>query len=317
MKVLFTADWHIKLGQKNIPIDWQKNRFQELYAQLNKIIISKKVDLVVLGGDTFDRLPTIEELELYFSFLHEVEQNVDIIVYPGNHEAIKKNTTFLTSLKLVTKRVNPRARVVDDYLSIDNIDIIPYNRLKEFKPDNFSGNILLTHVRGEIPPHVTPEIDLKTLSRWDLVLAGDLHSHSNTQLNIVYPGSPMTTSFHRSMVDTGVVLLDSETKKWEWVAIQVRQLLRKTVSNTKDMIKTDYHHTIYEVEGDIGDLATLQSNDLLDKKIVQRESLSALSLTRDMTLSEELTLYLAEILNIEATKIERILEVFNDNIKEA
>lgn len=316
MKILFTADWHIKLGQKNIPIEWQKKRFHELYSQLNKVIEEEIVDLVVLGGDTFDRLPTIEELELYFRFLSEVNPNVDIIIYPGNHEAIKKSTTFLTNLRLVTKRVNPRADIVDRVMVLDNIDIIPYNHLKEFNPSDFSGNILLTHVRGEIPPHVKPEIDLELLKRWELVLAGDLHSHSNTQRNIVYPGSPMTTSFHRNLVDTGVVILDSNTLEWSWKKLEVRQLIRKTVNSTKDMLKTDYHHTIYEVEGDIGDLATLQSNELLDKKIVQRESLATLSFTKDMSIAEELRLYLSEILNIDKLKIDTVLGVFNDNIKE-
>ena len=57
---------------------------------------------------------------------------------------------------------------------------------------------MFTHVRGEIPPHVKPEVDLDMFEDFPVVFAGDLHAHSNTQRNIVYPGSPMTTSFHRS-----------------------------------------------------------------------------------------------------------------------
>ena len=47
---------------------------------------------------------------------------------------------------------------------------------------------LFTHVRGEIPPHVKPEVDLDRFEDFPIVFAGDLHAHSNSQRNIVYPG---------------------------------------------------------------------------------------------------------------------------------
>jgi len=53
-------------------------------------------------------------------------------------------------------------------------------------------------------PHVKPEVDLDRFEDFPVVFAGDLHAHSNTQRNIVYPGSPMTTSFHRKEVSDRV-----------------------------------------------------------------------------------------------------------------
>ena len=52
MKILFTADLHIKLGQKNVPIDWAKNRYNLLIEQL--ATIQDSADMIVLGGDIFD-----------------------------------------------------------------------------------------------------------------------------------------------------------------------------------------------------------------------------------------------------------------------
>jgi hypothetical protein len=37
MKILFSADWHIKLGQKNVPADWQKNRFRQLFSSIAEV----------------------------------------------------------------------------------------------------------------------------------------------------------------------------------------------------------------------------------------------------------------------------------------
>ena len=41
----------------------------------------------VIGGDLFDRLPTMEELELYFTFIRKV--SIPTLIYDGNHEAQK------------------------------------------------------------------------------------------------------------------------------------------------------------------------------------------------------------------------------------
>jgi DNA repair exonuclease len=58
-KILFTADWHIKLGQKNVPIGWAKNRYRMFFDQVNEA--SKDVGLHIIGGDLFDRLPSLED----------------------------------------------------------------------------------------------------------------------------------------------------------------------------------------------------------------------------------------------------------------
>ena len=309
MKILFSADWHIKLGQKSVPRKWATNRYKLLFKELYKL--EKTVDLHVIGGDLFDRIPTLDELSLYFEYIKEVK--IKTIIYPGNHEALKKTTTFFTNLKDVTHAINPLVTILDDYYKLEDMDFIPYNKLKIFDPKDFSGRTLFTHVRGEIPPHVTPEIDLDLLKRWELVIAGDLHSHSNSQGNIVYPGSPVTTSFHRNPVDTGVLLFDSTTLNWSWLKLKLPQLIRQTVGHPDQMIETHYHHTIYELEGDVSELVKVdKDNKLLDKKLIKRYNDSALILTPEMTLEDELAEYLQFILGLNEKKVKEVLGVFHD-----
>ena len=196
MKLLFTADLHIKLGQKNVPVDWARNRYNLLWQQLAEKQIN--ADIFVIGGDVFDKLPSMEELEIYFDLISNC--NIPTIIYSGNHEAVKKSTTFMTNLAKATNKMNRKVIVIDDYYSDYGIEFVPYNKLKDFEHHNpwpDGGEILCTHVRGAIPPHVTPEVDLNIFNGWDVVLAGDLHSYENCQRNILYPGSPVTTSFHR------------------------------------------------------------------------------------------------------------------------
>ena len=314
--ILFTADWHIKLGQKNVPVDWAVNRYHLFFDQIH--LLEKQVDCHIIGGDLFDRLPTMEELELYFTFISEV--TIPTLIFDGNHEATKKYKTFFTNLKAATRSVNSMVDVIDYSYTDSKISILPYVDLhKKNCVDKFNKNKpLFTHVRGEIPPHVKPEVDLSMFDEFPVVFAGDLHSHSNTQRNIVYPGSPMTTSFHRSKVDTGYLLIDENNEyTWEWKKFELPQLLRKTVTSPEEMIPTIFDHTIYEIEGDMQDLANVEDSSLLDKKVIKRSTEASLVIDKDMTKEEELVEYLTYILEIPEEKISNILGTYNDYSQKA
>ena len=310
--ILFTADWHIKLGQKNVPREWALNRYKLFFEQL--YALEDQCSMHIIGGDLFDRLPNMEELELYFSFIRKVK--IPTIIYDGNHEATKKNKTFFTQLKQVSRDINPLINVVDiSYIDEDlGYGILPYadlHRADSIEKFNIK-KPLFTHVRGEIPPHVKPEVDLDRFEDFPVVFAGDLHSHSNTQRNIVYPGSPMTTSFHRNVVETGYLLINEEDWSWFWERFELPQLIRKTVTDPLDMVATNYHHTIYEIEGDIQELAGIKNTELLDKKVVKRSSEAALVIEKDMSIEEELVEYLTYILEINQERIPDIIGIFND-----
>ena len=316
MKILFTADLHIKLGQKNVPVDWARNRYIELFAQLSDYYDS--VDLMVVGGDIFDKLPTMDELEIFFDFVSSIR--VRTIMYSGNHEALKKNTTFLTNLYKVVNKLNPLVMIIDDFYTDEEsgIDFIPYNKLKEYHPKDidFHSEILCTHVRGDIPPHVKAEVPLELFERWRVVLAGDLHSYANSQRNILYPGSPVTTSFHRQLTTTGFIILDSNTCEHTWIGLNLPQLIRKTIKAGAPMPATEYHHTIYEVEGDMSELSNMENSDLLDKKVINRDTDTTLILDPSMSILEEVEEYARYVLQLNDDAVEEMLLVLNNYIGE-
>jgi DNA repair exonuclease SbcCD nuclease subunit len=312
MKILFSADWHIKLGQKNVPTEWQLNRYKELIAKLNNI----PCDLHIVGGDIFDRVPTLDELGIFIEFVNTC--NKPTLVYSGNHEAISKYTTFLTKLKPLVTGLSNHVKIIDEIYSTDEFDIIPYNRLKEWADNprdyDFQNKILFTHVRGEIPPHVTPEVNLDLFNGWSIVFAGDLHSNDNSQRNIVYPGSPLTTSFHRAEVQNGCIIIDTDMMEYEWLDLQMPQLLRKTITDVSEMVKTDFHHTIYEITSNVDDLNKIENSELLDKKLKRNSSEATLILTDDMSMEEELSEFLNYIMEIEPNKVKELLKVYHDYI---
>ena len=152
--ILFTADWHLKLGQKNVPMAWACTRYKYFFETLHEI--EESIDMHIIGGDLFDRVPSMDELTLYFDFIKEVE--VPTIIYDGNHEATKKYKTFFSNLKRATSDVNDLVEIVDTTTEYPWGTILPYADLHRKGGIEFcnKNKPLFTHVRGEIPPHVTP-----------------------------------------------------------------------------------------------------------------------------------------------------------------
>ncbi len=312
--ILFTADLHIKLGQKNVPIEWSKQRYKLFFNQVYEV--EKQVDLHIIGGDIFDKAPNMDELELYFDFIRGMK--VRCLIYSGNHEATKKGKTFFSALKNVTNAVNPLVTIIDEIYEEETFSIVPYEFIKEkgvwdkINPDK----AVFSHIRGAIEPHVQPEIDLNQLDKFNIVYVGDLHSHSNCQRNLVYPGSPMTTSFHRHKVSTGYLLIDSnDLTKWTWHEFDLPQLIRKTVSKQSEMIATAPDHTIYEIEGSVVDLGNVKNSELLDKKLVKRSTDTALILNKDMTIDQELVEYFRYVIELPENQIEEVISAYHDNTK--
>ena len=220
--ILFTADWHIKLGQKNVPLPWACARYDLFFQQVEQALFENECNLHIIGGDLFDRLPSMDELTLYFDFIKNTP--IRTIIYDGNHEATKKNKTFFSNLKRATEDINPLVTIVDKVYYEDDWAILPYADLhRKNCIEGINADILFTHVRGEIPPHVVPEVDLDRFNKFKTVFAGDLHAHENTQRNIVYPGSPMTTSFHRNEVNTGYLVIDPQDWTWDYKLFDLPQ----------------------------------------------------------------------------------------------
>ena len=313
--ILFTADHHIKVGQKNVPVDWAKNRYSLYIEQM--VEAEKQADLHIMGGDIFDKIPNMDELEVYFDMVRAC--SIRTLIYAGNHESTKKGKTFLSTLKKATNAVNPLVTIIDEIYEEDDFIIVPYEFIhkKGVWDDLDKSKVCFSHIRGAIEPHVKPEIDLDLIADFPVVYLGDLHSHSNCQRNMVYPGSPMVTSFHRNRVNTGYIIINgNDLSSWSWHEFNLPQLIRKTVTDPSEMVATDYDHTIYEIEGSMVDLGSVKNSDLLDKKIIKRSTDATLILNNDLTIEEELVEYFRYIQELPDDQVQEALSTFHDYIKD-
>lgn len=317
MKILFSADTHIKLGQKGVPKEWQKNRFLMLAERFNKIFIEHNCDLHIIGGDILDVAnPSTEELELLFAFLQSMTHEGRI--YTGNHELISKTISCLFHLAdAISNATSNNWKIITEPYRSKEFDIIDYVELHKNTWVFAKSKLCFTHVRGSIPPHVQPEINLNKFAEhgYKLVVAGDLHSYQNTQqindsLTLLYPGSPLTTSFHRERTKNtnGCLIIDTETLEYEWIELgDLPQLIRKTVTINDELLPDPYDRVIYEVEGDVSELKKLKGSDLLDKKINTKVSKDAKLNLENKTTLEELALYLTDVQGLDKESIERLV----------
>ena len=66
--ILFTADWHLKLGQKNVPVAWATKRYEKFFEQVHSL--EKQCNMHIIGGDlliAFQRYQSLKYTFLLFA----------------------------------------------------------------------------------------------------------------------------------------------------------------------------------------------------------------------------------------------------------
>ena len=183
-------------------------------------------------------------------------------------------------------------------------------------PTPHSKDILVTHIRGEVPPHITSEYNFEKLRPWKLILLGDLHfAHKYMDYPAYYPGSPLNVSFDRDEsrqygINIITLFTDIELKyNIDFIDLKLPKLIRKTINVNDKMIKDKINHIVYEVTGSIDELSKIENFELLDKKIATKPVENSKLDLKNKSLIEELELYL-NFIKIKNT--EEILKEYKD-----
>jgi DNA repair exonuclease SbcCD nuclease subunit len=315
-KILHSADWHINLHKKKVPVEWQENRFKRMFEKLHAL--EDSCDIHIIAGDVFDRKPEPDEICLFLSYINCV--SIPTYIIPGNHEATKKGETFLEHFLEDAVITNPNVRLFTKNKRIKEpgglgIQFWPYGELQiDNLPEYIEGDILVGHIRGEVPPHITAEYDFEKLRKWGLILLGDIHFHHRYQdYGAWYSGSPINTHFDRDeSKEYGVNIIefiDSSNYAVKFLDLNLPKLIRKTIKIEEEMIPNDFHHVIYEVVGSIDELSKIKNSELLDKKVSYEPTEESKLDLKNMTTYEELKFYL-EYLKV--SDVEGVLKEFNE-----
>jgi DNA repair exonuclease SbcCD nuclease subunit len=298
INILVSADWHINLHKKKVKYNWSVNRFKQFFTQI--LELEQSHDIHIISGDIFDKKPEPDEICLFLDYINSVK--IPTYIIPGNHEATKKGSSFLehfcehnainnSLVHIFTK--NTRIKVKDQQFYFFPYGEVETKNLLAHQP----GEILVSHIRGEVPPHITEEFDFERLRPWNLILLGDLHFyHRHRDFNAWYPGSPLNTSFDRDTSrDYGVISIEFSSinqYKVNFINLDLPKLIRKTVKNKEQMKPDDKHYVIYEITGSLDELAAVENSELLDKKIAVKPSSQATLNLHNLSLVEEVEQYL-------------------------
>ena len=266
MKILSVADIHINLHKKKIPYEWQVNRFTTLFNKL--LELEKDCDVTIISGDIFDKKPEPDEICLFLSYANAVKKPT--LAIPGNHEASTKGNSFLEYFeqeRVITNK-NFHLSTTNKRIEVNGqmFQLFPYGEMQVRKiPKYIEGDILVTHIRGEVPPHITPEFDFEKIRPWKLVLLGDLHfNHKYKDYPAYYPGSPLNTTFDRDDKRSyGVDLIhfkDIDDYTVEFIDLKLPKLIRKTVEAGTELKSDPINHILYEVTGSIDILIKVQNH---------------------------------------------------------
>jgi len=309
IKILHSADWHILLHKKKVPYQWQINRFKLFFQKLLQLETTH--DIHFISGDLFDKKPEPDEVCLLLEYLNSV--TIPTYIIPGNHEATKKGESFLEHFISHKAISNPNVHIITknsrmefDYLGIQ---FFPYGEMQiDNLPIYHKNDILITHIRGEVPPHISAEYDFDKLSSWHLILLGDLHFHHNYKnKNIWYSGSPVNVSFDRNEEKeygvNSITYNEDHTFQVTFLNLKLPKLIRKTIKAGEPMIADKVNHVVYEVTGSLDQLSKVVNTELLDKKLAFKATDDSQLNLKNMTLIQELELYLKHIKIIDTDSI--------------
>lgn len=268
MNILFVSDIHIDFSKNS---DWEKNRVGLLF----RILAEQEYDKIILGGDVFNRPnPTLEEINAFYKGIDLLH---NVIVIAGNHEDLNTRINTFTYLPELGFEYYPTGIIETDstdlyFCSHSHMNTLIHAR-KQLKNKK---NILFTHLRCDVPPHIKEEFDMLYLSNaFDLVIAGDIHQPIEPYENVKYPGQPFASRFNTE-VKHQYFIINTDTLKVTAKELHLPTKIKVTL-NVKDINNYPFNSdNLYKVvvKGSIEELHKIpvqSSNVSLQKTITTKD----------------------------------------------
>lgn len=235
MKLLFFTDIHLH-NYHNFGLDSKTGLYKRLVEQqsvLNQIVdivIKRKLDGVVFGGDLFHSVGSVstEVLNTAYTFFKYLEKNnIPIYLVKGNHDLINRKNP---------KWFHYSGKVFDSGRSLDKIKLIDFNEAIDY--DKIKGyKVVVIH---QVPINAkVGNFEFKEGFNWqelaknnDLVMCGHIHQRQELAPNCIVMGAPMHLTFG-DKGDRGCYVVDVDNGSCEFIKLDSPQF--KTVDNVEDV----------------------------------------------------------------------------------
>jgi DNA repair exonuclease SbcCD nuclease subunit len=231
MKVAIITDTH--WGARNDSLNFT-NFMEKFYKNVFfPILDQRKIDTVLMLGDTFDRRKYINFVtysnskRIYFDELYKRNIKTHIIV--GNHDTSYKNTNEINSVDLLLREYD-NVHVIDEPETIDlqgtTVCMVPwicsdnYEQSMEYMKNDKS-EICMGHFEIQgfsmykgMESH--EGFDRTVFDKFDMVFSGHYH-HKSSDGHIYYLGNPYELTWSDYNDPRGFHIFDTETRELEFI----------------------------------------------------------------------------------------------------
>jgi DNA repair exonuclease SbcCD nuclease subunit len=324
-KFVVTADIHLQV-KKNIPLQWQQNRYKLLAEVLIDKCKQQLAPLLILGDLLEKAEPSLLEQEILWDFITTIDDaGIQIYLIGGNHETTEKGKCTFDYLKpaLLSKIIYSNRLSFSLQGEATNLHMLSHCCLHEadqLPVQDGHTNILLSHFRPTVSKFIKEEIDVASLLKpFDLCLAGDIHSDFSTG-KLVYTNSPLNHSFEAAP-DCGYLLLTVNKGKTQVLRIptDLPNLVQLTIKASDWPVECDTKHFYrVSVEGTPEELRSITSTapnvnveriPLIEDSYADMEEEAP---TEDFTIESDLIAYMIEM-GITEEKIAKMIDVFKES----
>lgn len=243
MYLIHLADIHIKVPSKQRDRDWYVARFNSFLDYFSKL--KKKVQLIVISGDIFDKAPSADDMALFVKMINHFKQYCNhVIISEGNHD-VQRDNHFLKRLSEysgIIKVAEDKTYPEGTFGVPHKITIISNDYIRKGKKIPKERGILISHFAHELNiagKTKKAEYPIEDLDSYDLVLLGDIHTSFYYSDKVYYAGSPYRT--HKKTI-TKLEEIDNGFYGFNLVDL-------RTLTVTKMPLNLPNHY-VWEQEGD-------------------------------------------------------------------
>lgn len=225
-KIALVADTHVSLRKNS---EWEAQRFRTLIDSL----ATSEASTVIFLGDLFDKArPSIEELNLVLVGIAKL--NKQVILVPGNHEALSKTVSLFHKIDF--------GCIVIDNTEISygehTLRVVGWHNLHEIK--DHTADALISHYRSTYGPHIIEEIDTSLfINNYKRAWLGDIHAKLNVKEHWSYVGQPYNSHYERKVEPTGYIILN-EDLSYEDVTLDIGRKIAIYCDSVEEFRKLNF-----------------------------------------------------------------------------
>lgn len=284
MYIVHIADIHIGSNSE------RSNEYRAVFDELGVLCSMIKNKIIVIAGDIFHNKTkyTGSDVDDFKYLIQKLGSDI-IIIIPGNHDVNMNDPDNIDLLTpLVCNYTNVMYVKKSGSFKINDINFYHHSVFDNNKIPLYDDHILLYHgfidgAKFGTYTQSQTKINKQVMSKYKLVLAGDIHQHQFITNTVAYPGSLIQQNVSETH-DKGFILWNLNTLTGQFIKVEnQKRILRvdlrgKSKQEAEDTIKSIKYNkneiTRVNLITDANDIIKQEQAELIKSKLGRLDGLS-------------------------------------------